>query len=1366
MFRKLLLATALLFLFLLLVVHSGWNLFNLNDGLKNLLESKVRAIAGENFSVDKFKLGFGSLKLEGVKLVFDDAPYEIWIKELRLGYSIGSLLRGDAIPAKTAEEITIHNPRLTLLFDSKKAKTTDVNLSLDLSNEAERLYRSMLKEYDFIKRITISDGEIEIVDTSTGTRTELARRINGWAYTDENGKAWLRLAGHLFTTDEYNMVMYGQLDLNRGGLDYVNVDLHDYHLGNEIPFLIPDYLDVLSGLVNGHLTITERRQPTRGFNLEGTVKLVDGRFKVATENLYLEDVNIEAEISDWNIEITSATQNINGSPFSLEGSIDNILDPQLDLHLTSTRVDVARFLKQFLPEKSLPFTGTTALDVTMTDALNRPKIRGTLNSDSLLIFQNKLRNLDVEIGLNNSSLTFSEITGTIDDVTITGIGRIDFLAPEKPINFDINIAGDWTEVLHRFGLTSVTNCSGTAELKAFGPLDEPISTGKFELDFSNGETETPGLVGSLRYNDGRIAINASSTDGEFSLSASIDNIHNTPTVNLDATNLDQILRIANISGFGFLQKRYRLNMTLEGEWRRLLLSADVYRRDNYEKILRLDANADHGVVDGTIAFLPNSGKAAKGKFKAEWRDDRIKISHLNVEDWLTGALDFSRSDMQTASGNLSLSGLDLSLLMAILGKTDADAYRGKLYGRIEVGGDRTDAEVTANIWLLEGFLHDLGPIKGEIDLSATDSAIVLKKLTVNADSFDLIAKGQYDIIANEISGAIAGSHVRVEDVLLLLTGQEDIVKGNATIQVSVKGKPPKLPLYGSVVVHNTKILKLAFDEVLLDFGSESEANGSYISANALHVGRAQFSKGQEFTLTGTAHLPLKDGQGVNLDLSGDGNFLALLPDLAELFTKTSSEGHLDLRMAGHYKRPDFTGSHLNFSAGELHLSSVVKKVENVEGEMDVLADDYFLDIKKLRGTVDNREITISNTNDMNSLGRKQGRYQPLRVGGDDLNLGAILVSVSPKGIPLNIPGLMEEGDVGWFEFKGYMPRENLFITGPWRRPVVRGKVIVRNANMMFPFDEGVGDGNPVVMNIMNNIDWDLQALAGKDASYVRQFPAGMFVDIDITKGAHLEFKGILKDSTFTIGGLVESTRGEIEYLDLNFRVEKMGVEFNPASLYPMVYGRAYTVLRDSTNVPSDVYLTLFTVDDINQELDKGRWDRVNIKLSSQYPTYDQTQSQIMRALGYSSETIDDQARKVVGSSTDNMLFRPLLRPIERELERKLQLDLVRFSYAITQNFLDSSFNSEQLGPSLALLRSSRLMLGKYLTEDVYLLYTGELKAGIDYQFQDKGYGLLHVVGLEYRLNPKWLLQMEYDYNTLFETHKDDKKLWLRHSFPF
>jgi len=320
---------------------------------------------------------------------------------------------------------------------------------------------------------------------------------------------------------------------------------------------------------------------------------------------------------------------------------------------------------------------------------------------------------------------------------------------------------------------------------------------------------------------------------------------------------------------------------------------------------------------------------------------------------------------------------------------------------------------------------------------------------------------------------------------------------------------------------------------------------------------------------------------------------------------------------------------------------------------------------------------------------------------------------------------------------------------------------------MFPFDEE-GEGNEIIENIINNINWDVYATSEKDTRYVRQFNTGVYVNMEVDQeNSYLQFNGILKDSTFTIEGKVESTRGEIEYFDLNFRVEKMGAEFNQSSLYPICYGKAWTVLRDSSNVPTDVYLTLYTVDDVTrEEVTKGRWDRINIKLSSEYPGYEETQADLMEQLGYSVETIDDQARKAVGSSTDNFLFRPILRPIERQLERKLQLDVVRFSYSIAQNFLDTSFSNEQLNSSLAYLRSSRLILGKYLTDDVYLLYRGELKAGIDYQFTDKGIGLQHIVGLEYRLTPKWLLQMEYDYNTLFETQKDDKKIWLRHSFPF
>ncbi|MFQ5676569.1 MAG: translocation/assembly module TamB domain-containing protein, partial [bacterium] len=580
------------------------------------------------------------------------------------------------------------------------------------------------------------------------------------------------------------------------------------------------------------------------------------------------------------------------------------------------------------------------------------------------------------------------------------------------------------------------------------------------------------------------------------------------------------------------------------------------------------------------------------------------------------------------------------------------------------------------------------------------------------------------------------------------------------------GKFPEVPLYGSLTVHDAQILKLKFDSIKLAFGNETHDTGSYFSKGALYFGNATVEKQNEFVLQGNALLPLNDHNPLDVQLSGDGNFLALLPDLAEIFKSSKSAGHLDLSLAGRYNAPDFTGSKLRVANGSLQLKTVAKNIKKIEADLEVLDDDYFLDIKKLNATIQGKPFSISNTL---AFPESNIVFEPLRLGGDNLNLGALRLQTGEDGIPLHIPGLMAKGDVGLYSFVGKPDTSEVgfFIAGPWLRPQVHGTVKVRNANVMFPFDENAGEGHPLVRNIISNIDWDVTAVSQQDTRYVKRYAAGIYVNAEVdNKNSKLDFSGVLKDSTFMIDGKVESTRGEFEYFDLKFRVEKFGAEFNHGSLYPDVYGKAWTVVRDTSNVPSDVYLTLVTVDDLNREVDKGRWDRINIKLSSEHPTFEETQGDLMASLGYSSTTIDEKARKAVGYSTDSFIFRPLMRPLERQLERSLRLDVVRFSYAFTQNFLDSNFSNDQLRSSLQYLRSSRLILGKYLTEDIYLLYTGELESGIDYQFQDKGVGLQHIVGLEYRLNRNWLLQMEYDYNTLLEAHKDDKKFWLRHSFPF
>ncbi len=1368
MIRKFYLTTSVLIISLVFAVSTGWKYFQVNHGLKSIIISKLQSVAGERCSIDNVSMGLGAISLKGVALAFDNAPYELFIDELKLGYSIGSLLRSGTITAKTAESIAVVRPVLTIKYQPNTQQTQGGDFTLELTPETEEAYRALIREYGFIKKVDISDGIVKLKEEGLEHEHELATHISGWVYTDIKNKAWLRMAGRILSTNENNLNIYGQLDLERGALDYMNVELNDYQLNNPNPLLIPDYFAVKGGTANGHFTITEQPSSVHGFNIEGSLTLHDGSFKVKSENLYFEDVELDAELQNWNLVINNATQNINGSETELTGIIKNILHPELNLRLHSSKLNVKQFLTRLLPQKELPFSGLTEIDVTIGNTINNPEITGRLTSTNLSFYKNKLDSVAVKLKLDKTSLTFPQLFANFDRSAISGFGKIDYLLAEYPIDFEMGVVGDFTTHLHNLGFGATQNCSGTSKVRVFGPVISPVSTGEFNMNIEGRDADRLAVDGTFRYSGGQFNLHTSSADNSLQLTATIDSIFTRKTINFEASNLQRLFAFSNNPIVRVIKNRFKFNVAAEGRPDSMSVQLAGYKKQNYEKIFHVSStylhNSEVHQVENKIALLPNAENVETGEFTLTLEPTRTRLQNLTVGNWLTGEFDFCSSNEFMHTGKLNISGLKLPLLLSLLGESKP-GQAGLLYGQVTLDGDCEEPRFSSNLWLLNAFLNDLGPLKGQFEFDATPAHIKVKKFILeDEEGFNLVAAGDYDFHTTEVDANIAGSHVRVEKVLDLFTETEGIVGGDAMIQVALKGKAPEIPIYGSVIVSNMNILMLKFDEAVLDFGTEMQANGSYVSSGFWNVGNAKLSKGDDFNLEGRVNLPLNNQSDIDLDLSGEGNFLALLPDIAEVFGESHSEGQLQVKMAGHYTKPNFAGSKLSITNGQFYLSEVTEKIDNIDGRFHIVDDDYFLDIEKLTATIEDKPIKISNSRTPgDSL---QITYDPLRVAGDDLNLGTLFIETHPNGVPLQIPGLMDKGDKGWYAFDGYEPGENFFITGPWLRPVVRGKVSFHHANIMFPFDES-GEGNPVVMNIMNNINWDVFVVPGKGTRYARQFPTGMYVNMEVDiKNSKLDFKGVLKDSTFSIGGKVESTRGDIEYLDLNFRVEKVGAEFS-RSLDPLVYGKAWTAVRDTaTNVPNDVFLTFVTVDNLtNEESNSGRWDRIQLRLSSENPAYEQTESDLMASLGYSSDTIDEQAKKVVGSSTDKLLFGPLLRPIERQLERRLSLDVVRFSYAIAQNFLDSGLNSE-LNSRLALLRSSRLILGKYLSEDLYLLYTGELKAGIGYQYQKQGVGLQHIVGLEYRLGPKWLLQMEYDYNTLLETHKDDKKVWLRHSFPF
>ena len=213
-------------------------------------------------------------------------------------------------------------------------------------------------------------------------------------------------------------------------------------------------------------------------------------------------------------------------------------------------------------------------------------------------------------------------------------------------------------------------------------------------------------------------------------------------------------------------------------------------------------------------------------------------------------------------------------------------------------------------------------------------------------------------------------------------------------------------------------------------------------------------------------------------------------------------------------------------------------------------------------------------------------------------------------------------------------------------------------------------------------------------------------------------------------------------------------------------------------------MELYAVDEAtNAEIRRARWEDFRFRLVSADPTVGESQEQVLAYLGYSVQNMQDKAKQVGGAVTDNYLIRPLLRPIERGLEKYLGFDFVRFNAKIAQNlFSVGSQATSQTGlyaqnyrsafiPYAFLIQSSEFTLGKYLTQNLYFTYTGQVVASA-YENQSE-FNLNHSLGLEYRFFKNLLFEFEYDRETLQiyhiyndKSYQEDFKVRFRYSFSF
>lgn len=1445
---------SLLFVFGLLLAYHAWRLLDFNKRITNTIKQSLVSTLNEQLSIEDVKLGWGRLYFENITFRSTDQPIEIWVEDISVEYDLKSFIFGGFRLKKTNKVALINKPRITFVLSANEKKLTSFT-ELDPAKTLQPVFESITRYSDYIQNIEIVNGEFYQKDAETEQTSRILEQINGSAQIDLNGKVLASVAG-LLVADKQYVILNAALDFHHERLDSLAINVPQYKLNKNFQLLSIPYVILDDGLVNAEIKAKQfkKRSP---LVLSGNLSLKNGRFRLKSHEITFDSVQVNMAIADNQIRMHDTFFLLNGSPTTLNGYLRDIFEPELDLLIDSPEFNVGSFVTAFFRVEDFPLSGNGKLQISLTQNMKDPEFSGIFIADELKLANQKLQDVKLNLSFSDSICTIQKVTAKDFDGAIQGWGQINFGALENTLSGTIVAEGDFVRSLNAIYPLKISSARGTALTEIGGTLNKPVVNGKFAFELSGLKDEELDLQGNFDVKEWDLTFASRTKDGDFSVNGTIDNLHKDARFSLKIENVVHLGGVFDLPLLAVLSSRYRLDAELDGIQENLQLQLTGYTKTSksietpefFSNFLVKESSNAEKQIEGTISLYPNLNNWFSTNFKASYTDSVLSFTKFGNERWLKGDLQIDLHGEGLISGNMQFQNVELEKLTE-KNEHGVPKMAGRGFGEIKLQGTLENPTIDANGWIIDAYLNGLGVFNAEVSARLEDNNLILTRFDIKKNDRNFLqCKGKVELSNGMADFRVNGQNLDANTVVAALAGKDSVLTGTTNIAIRFLGNTWPIPAYGVMEVKNGTVLWFGFDELKFDLGAPGdEQNGSYLGSDGLYIGRVAYLRGEEFVAEGDVKFPLNKQDSMSVKLKGTGNFLSLLPDVLPIVKNTNGIGQVDLELLGPYSNVKLHNSQIKIYDGAFDLYPIAKEINDITAEIATI--DSFIDIKTISGKIKGTSFQIKNYREIEVENARPA--EPLIINYDWMNLGILEITSEAPGLPLYIPAVMDDGEIGRFVFKGQEIKESelvangsqkpftsqygFIVAGPWKHPLFRGEVVLNYANVTYPFLESAEPPSPTILELLMNADWDVRAIAGKENNYIRNINYGIssvYVNIGIDdQVSRLHFTGIAIDtslqapgavelslapeeyaskngvnhsdsvhykteqrpdaplvyslfgkdfkdtagpdtSSFRISGSVESTRGTIEYLDLTFRVDKFGAVWDKSELQPVLSGKAWATVPDSLNYSRDVYLKMYARDPVTGvKSNRGRMEDIYFDLESDYPIEyladDHSRVHLLAALGISLNDVQGQATDMLTSSADKVLLQQIMRPLERQLERSLGLDIVRLNSRFTRNFLQMSEGNLQSELALALLRSTKLTIGKYLSNRMYLLYTGQVAAWpLNYGYTGPTIGLRHTFGFEYRINPTLLLQMEYDYNsTMADQWKEDKRIWLRHSFPF
>ncbi len=1357
-----------------LSLYMGWRWMGVHQRMESLFLARITALSGARVQVRDFHLGLGYVRFGEMTMVDEERGLSLTIEQAHLGFSSLDYITSGFRFRAGFKEMLISHPQLRVDLDRfllawRSGSAIPLPLNVNLP-----------------ERITIVKGSVILLRAGDHRLSEISE-FDGWLEMTVGQRSSFRLTGCWEGQGTKNLLVSGILDPQLELLS-LQAELKEANLAQVLGPALPTRYTIDGGLLRFSM-IVNRDHQTRESKVLGKLELEASSLVDEGLDIRLEDLWARARLDGMDLEVGGIEARIGGGKVQVHGRIINLPRPTFHLSMEASGLKSEQMLLKIFGENHeyMP-CGSVDLRGELEGSGKNLAFQGRLSARQLEVAGHRLDDLRARMKVQGSQIQVSGLRARLPWAVIGCQGKLDIARSPAVLEVEWRLEEvDLAEACQHLGFIALKG-EGVLAGRLSGPVGAPYLRGGLRLSRLKMQwLPVEKLNGQFFWGGGRLSYRLGSPDGQVVLEGGGTGLSRN-------SSHQAILRVWNIP-LGEMLSGQRIGARearFSGRW---IFSGSVDQAKMFGKLeLERDPGAKGCFHSWAEFFRQQEGRwclqartvspdwevsgipmAMKINFYLDGQ--QLKLRELNFNDQLKMFGEMERDDQRRLSGQLTFSRVDAQWLCGFLSTIVAtNQLEGLVSGRVTLAGNTRSPEAWGYIEGIQGRLARLDDLSLQVPLRLRHGTLHLgSSLLSHQDQQLMVLEGKIDA-GGAFSIQTRGEQIEAKTLARLFKGTSPKMEGLLSYQCRLEGSTLSPVIEGRLHWVQGQLRMMKFDDFWVSFrGQKNKLRLEQLSMVKKDQRKISITGSVPYTFLGFKRKP---GQEEELDLSVqvEGDVLSLLPSFTSQVKRASGSGEASFRLGGGPGSLVLGSGRLRLRGGWIEPMILVKRLENLNGWVEIDEEDHFARIKEMTGTIEGNSLEVVNFRELN-WGRR--RLESLRISGLGLDLGILGVRTGPEGIELNIPGLMDRGETGRIRITGANLKKPLILAGPLESPEIMGCLGLNHTNFTYP---PISNQEGELLSFLKRIRWDLTVMALKDVWFENDVAA---LRVKGTQ-SKMRFVGSAEDGTLRVMGHAEADRGEVTYLDRQFQVVKLDLKFEgheKTSLggydnRPIVSGKfETTVYAESTGVATDIYITIYVIDpETGERTLQGKWGDFKLELSSSDPS-DDTQEKILDKLGYTgdyAEKVLQLLQLTLGPKLEDYFIRPVFEPVERTIKRTLGIDVIRLRAGLTRNLLVQDERPQGAYESLSrrlFLPHSSLLIGKYLTDSCFLSYMCQFRTRTD-EFMDDRLGIMHRLGLEFCLKGSTILDLEYDYER--DLTEGDKKVWISsskkiqitHSFPF